>query len=91
MPKTPAKKKEKPVGKVTHFYDKIGVGIIKLAAQVKLGEVLRFKGRKCDFVQAVTSLQFNHKPILKAGRGKEVGVQVNQKVEKGDLVFKTAA
>lgn len=80
----------KPIGTVTHFYDKISVGIVKLAAGVKIGELLRFKGRKGEFVQAVTSLQFDHKPITKATRGKDVGIQVNQEVEAGDLVYKAA-
>ena len=81
----------KPIGTVTHFYDRLGVGIVKLAAGVKLGEVVRFKGRKGEFVQAVTSLQFDHKPIVKAARGKDVGIQVNQKVEEGDFVYKATA
>lgn len=83
-------KTPKPIGKVTHFYGKINVAIVKLAASIKLGDVLRFKGRKGEFVQTVTSMQFNHKPIEKAGRGKEIGLQVNQKVEQNDLVFKAA-
>lgn len=87
----PAKKSAKPIGKVTHFYDKISVGIVKFSAAVKLGDLLHFKGRKCDFVQAVNSLQFNHKSIEKAARGKEVGLKVKQKVEEGDLVFRAKA
>lgn len=84
-------KTPKPIGEVTHFYDKISVGIIKLKASLKLGEILHFKGRKADFVQPITSMQLNHKPIQKAGRGKVIGVHVNQKVEEGDLVYRVAA
>lgn len=86
----PAKKTEKPIGKVTHFYDKISVGIVKFSAAVKLGDLLHFKGRKCDFVQAVNSMQFDHKPIEKAARGKEVGLHLDQKVTEGDLVYRAA-
>lgn len=81
-------KAKKPIGKVTHFYDKIGVGIIKLSAAVKLGEVLRFQGRKGEFIQAITSLQYERKPVEKAARGKEVGIKVMQEVREGDLVFR---
>lgn len=91
--KSAAKKKPaaaKPVGKVTHYYDRIGVGIVKLAGVVKLGEVLRFQGRSSEFVQAVTSLQYDHKAITKAPKGKVVGLKVNQEVKEGDLVFRAA-
>lgn len=81
-------KVQKPVGKITHYYDKIEVGIIKLAGAVKLGEVLRFHGKHGEFVQALTSLQFDHKPIAKGTKGKDVGVKVNQPVYEGDLVFR---
>lgn len=87
----PAKKTDKPIGKVTHFYDKINVGIVKFSAAVKLGELLRFKGKKTDFVQAVTSMQFDHKAVEKAARGKEVGIKVDKKVNEGDLVYRAKA
>lgn len=81
-------KAPKPIGEVTHYYDRIEVGVIKLAASVKLGEVLRFCGRKGEFVQAVTSLQYDRKPIGKAGRGKDVGLKLNQVAYKGDKVYR---
>lgn len=87
--KKPAKAKApKPIGKITHFYDKICVGVLKLKAAVKLGDVLLFKGRKGEFVQVLTSMQFDHKPIAKAAKGKEIGVKLNQKAEEGDLVYR---
>lgn len=81
-------KTPKPIGKITHFYDKIGVGIVKLAAGLKVGEVLHFKGKKGEFTQEITSMQFNHKPIEKAAKGKEIGIKMDQKVQEGDLVYR---
>lgn len=78
----------KPIGKVTHYYDKIGVGIIKLSAGIKLGEILRFKHKEDEFIQTVTSLQYSHKPVKSATKGKSVGVEVKQKVNEGDLVYR---
>lgn len=90
--KTSAKPKKaktaKPIGKITHYYDKIGVGIIKLSAVLKVGDILRFSSKKGEFTQTVTSLQFNHKPIEKAAKGKEIGMKVDQKVNEGDLVYR---
>ena len=86
--KIPKIKTPKPIGKITHYYDKIGVGIIKLKAGIKIGEVLRFKHKEDEFIQAVTSLQYSHKPVRSATKGKSVGVEVKQKVREGDLVYK---
>jgi hypothetical protein len=78
----------KPIGKVTHYYDRIGVGIVKLAAAIKLGEVLRFHGKHGEFIQTVSSLQFDHKPITKGAKGKDVGIKVNKPVFEDDFVFR---
>ena len=86
--KTPKIKAPKPIGKITHYYDRIGVGIIKLSAGIKLGEFLRFKHKDDEFIQAVTSLQYSHKPVKSATKGKSVGVEVKQEVKEGDLVYK---
>lgn len=87
-PKAKRVKKEQLVGKVTHFYDRISVGIVKLKAPVKVGEALHFKGKKTDFTQPVVSMQFEHAALEKAPKGKEVGVKVSQKVHEGDQVFR---
>ncbi|KKR02784.1 MAG: hypothetical protein UT26_C0019G0001, partial [Microgenomates group bacterium GW2011_GWC1_39_12] len=34
--------KEKPIGKVIHFYDKINVAIVKLDKKLSVGEKVKF-------------------------------------------------
>lgn len=87
-PTTAKTRMPKPVGKVTHFYDRIGVGIVKFKNPVKVGDELRFTGKKGEFTQSITSLQYNHKSITKAPKGKEVGLKVNKEVREGDLVYR---
>ncbi len=77
----------KPVGKVTHFFDKIGVAVIKLEAALKVGDKIKFEGHS-SFEQVVDSMQVDREPIEEAEDGQEVGMKVAQPVKAGDLVFK---
>lgn len=78
----------KPIGKVTHYFDKIGVAIVKASKPIAVGDSLQFKGGKADFTQTVSSMQLDHKAIEKAKAGQEFGVKVDQEVRDGDEVFK---
>lgn len=78
---------KKPIGAVTHYYGKMGVAIIKFSREVKKGEVVHFKGATTDFEQKIDSIQFDHKDLEAAPKGKEVGIKVKEKVRGGDEVF----
>ncbi|KKU11747.1 MAG: hypothetical protein UX16_C0005G0008 [Parcubacteria group bacterium GW2011_GWB1_45_7] len=78
---------EKPIGEVTHFYGHLGVAVVKFSKPVSVGDTIHFKGATTDFTQEVKSMQFDHKDVDKAGKGKEVGLKVDEKVRTGDQVF----
>lgn len=78
---------KKPIGVVTHYYGKIGVAIIKFNRGVKRGEEVHFKGATTDFQQKIDSIQFDHKDLEAAPKGKEVGIKVKEKIRGGDEVF----
>ena len=78
----------KKVGKVTHYYDNIGVAIVELGATLKIGDRIKFKGHGADFEQDVDSLQIEHKPVEKASAGEMVGLKTEQKVKEGAEVEK---
>jgi putative protease len=75
------------VGIITHFYSKIGVGIIKLLKELKKGDNINIKGHKTDFKQEVEEMQFDHKDIASGKKGQEIGIKLNEKVREGDEVF----
>ena len=77
----------KLVGKITHYYGSIGVGIIELAGTLKKGDTILVKGRAGEFEQPVDSIQVEHEPVERAGKGEVVGVKMNQKVKEGDEVY----
>lgn len=75
---------EVKVGKVTHFFDKICVAVIELAAPLKIGDRIKFP----DFEQTVTSMQIDRVPIEKAKKGESIGLKTDQPVKKGSPVLK---
>ena len=88
--KAPAKRKAtatKPVGKVTHYYGNIRVGIVKFKKPMKIGAMIGFRGASTDFTQPLASMQYDHKDISRAPKGKEIGVKVKKRVRDGDEVF----
>lgn len=82
-------KKEKQIGQVIHYFDKINVAVIKFKDAVKVGDTIRIAGgEKTDFEQKISSMQEDHKEIAKAKKGQEVGLKVKEKVHEGYKVYK---
>jgi putative protease len=83
------KPEEKLIGKVTHYFDKIGVAVIALDDNLKVGDTIRIVGGlETDFEQEVKSMQMEHQPIEAAKKGDEVGLKVKEKVREGYKVYK---
>ncbi|MBU0613432.1 hypothetical protein KKB10_05485 [Patescibacteria group bacterium] len=78
---------EKEIGQISHYYGKVGVGIIELTDTLKQGDTIHIKGNSTDFEQNISSMEVEHESVEKAGKGDSVGIKVDQKVKEGDLVF----
>lgn len=76
------------VGKVTHYYDNLGVAIVELEATLKIGDKVKFEGHGADFEQEISSMQVDHKQMEKASAGQMVGLKTEQKVKEGAEVKK---
>jgi putative protease len=81
----------KRIGKVTHYFDKIGVVVLDLTAVIRVGDTLHFLGHLTDFEQTVESLQIEHQAVKKAGPKQEVAMKVVQPVHPNTDVFKITA
>ncbi|MDY7040193.1 MAG: translation elongation factor-like protein [Chloroflexota bacterium] len=79
---------EKMVGKVTHYYTRIGVAAVELSDQLKLGDTIRILGHTSDFEQVVRSMQLKHEDIAIGQAGQSIGLEVAERVRRGDKVFK---
>lgn len=78
----------KPIGKVTHYYDKLGVAIVELTGTLKTGDKIKIEGGKNEFDQTVEEMQVDHKPVSAAESGDVVGLKISGKVREGALVLK---
>lgn len=76
----------KSVGKVTHYFDKIGVAVLKLKTKLGVGDTVKFSGHGNEFSQTISSMQLEHKPVETAKPGDDVAVKVDQPVKEGDEV-----
>jgi hypothetical protein len=85
-----AAKANQPIGSVTHFYNEISVAIVRFKENVPAGTVLHFKGATTDFKQPAASMQYNHAPVAKAPKGKQIGIKVKKRVRQGDTVHKVS-
>jgi putative protease len=79
------------IGKVTHYYNRIGVAVVDLSAELKIGDTILILGHTTDFSQEITSLEIEHKKILSAGPGSEVALKVDEEVRRGDLIYRIEA
>lgn len=80
--------KEKLVGRVAHYYDKIKVAAITLQDTLSQGDTIRIEGGGHSFTQKVESMQIDHEKVTKAKKKDDVGFKVKQKVHEGYRVFK---
>jgi len=76
------------VGKVTHYFDRIGVAVLGLTDTLRVGDTVHFLGHSTDFKQEVTSLQSEHQNVSEAKPGQDVALKVIQKVHPNDAVFR---
>jgi len=78
---------DKPIGVVTHYFRKIKVAVVKFKSPVSSGTKLRFKGATTNFAMKIGSIQYNHKELKRAPKGKQVGIKVSKRVRKGDTIY----
>lgn len=79
---------EKQVGRVTHYFGKIGVAAVELEDELRVGDTIHFKGHTSDWTQEVESIQIEHESVEKAGPGDEIGIKVTEHAREHDIVYK---
>ena len=80
---------DKKIGKASHYYDKIGVAIIDVLAELKIGDRIKIvRGGEDLFEQMIVSMQAEHKEIDKADKGDIIGMKTNEAVKEGAEIFK---
>ena len=49
---------EELVGSITHYFAKPEVGVVKLVAEIKIGDVLHIRGHTTDVEQQISSMDY---------------------------------
>jgi translation elongation factor EF-1alpha len=81
---------DQETGKITHYFGKISVAVIKLTGTLKVGDSIKVKTHAGEFTQKVDSMQVDKKSLASAVAGNEVGLKVAQPVKEGDIVYKVS-
>jgi putative protease len=76
------------VGKITHYYDKLGVAVVELTGTLGIGDEIKISGDEVEFRQTVQSMQVEHEQIDVAKKGMTVGLKVDQPAKRNQLVYK---
>jgi len=78
------------IGKITHYFDKIGVAVLELSGNLKVGDKITVEtaAGEDSFTQEVSSMQVEHDSVDSAKSGDSVGLKVAQAVKENSKVFK---
>ncbi|HDD72628.1 MAG TPA: translation elongation factor-like protein [Candidatus Aenigmarchaeota archaeon] len=79
---------KKLIGKVTHYFTNIGVAVVELQDEIKVGDRISIEGATTNFEQTVDSMQINKNPVQSAKAGESIGLKVRDRVREGDRVFR---
>lgn len=80
---------EEEIGRVTHYFGKIGVAAIEITqGTLAVGDTIHVKGHTSDFTEVVDSIQLDGKPIEQATPGQNVGLKVPEHAREHDVVYK---
>ena len=79
--------KGKQIGKITHYFSKIGVAVLALSGSLKTGDTIVISCHGKEFEQLVDSMQVEHENVSAAKAGDEVGMKVVEPVKEGCLVY----
>ena len=83
---------DKQIGKITHYYDKIGVAVVDLTGKsLKVGDTIKISGHDQEFTQIIGSLQVEHTPVEEVKPGDAAGMKVDKPVKPGDVLYKVKA
>ncbi|MGD0976765.1 MAG: hypothetical protein ABR875_00510 [Minisyncoccia bacterium] len=78
--------KEKEIGIVIHWYDKIKVAVVRLSAPLKIGDAVKVRHGEDEFDATINSIQVNHENVKGGKKGEEVAVELPQKAKEGSVL-----
>lgn len=80
---------KKLIGEITHYFTGIGVAVIELSDDIKIGDKIRIEGATTAFDQVVDSMEIENEKVETATRGQSIGLKVKERVRPADVVYRT--
>ena len=80
-------KKGKQIGTITHWYDKIGVAVVKLNGTLAKGDKIKVKKGDDEFEEVVSSIQLDHADVSSVKKGDDAAIKLSQHAKEGAHVF----
>ena len=89
QPQGDAQMAEVELGRVSHYFSKIGVAAIEITQDtLHVGDTIHVKGHTSDFTQKIDSMQIDGKPVAEATVGQSIGIKAADHAREHDAVFK---
>ena len=83
-----ATEKKQFVGKISHYYPKIGVATIKLVSNIQVGNKIIVIGKTTGITNSkIERIEIKNAPVNKASKGQEIGIKIPL-VRKNEEVYK---
>jgi hypothetical protein len=77
------------IGKVTHYFSKVGVAAILITQDaLRVGDTIHVKGHTSDFQQKIDSMQIEHLQVQEAVAGQNFGTKIVAHAREHDVVYK---
>lgn len=77
------------IGRASDYFSKSGAAAIELTKGLfKMGDVVKLRGHTTNFEQVISSMQIDNISVQEANVGDSVGIKVDERARKYDLVYK---
>lgn len=77
-----------PIGRVEHFFDKIGVAAIELTGSLRVGDTIEIESDEEVLRQKVSSMQIDRRDVNEASKGDSIGIKTDRPVSRGSSVYR---
>jgi len=79
---------EVEIGHVSDFFAHPVVAGIELTGTLRAGDTIHIKGHTTDMELTVDSMEINNVAVTAAKAGDAIGIKVEERVRRGDKVYK---
>jgi translation elongation factor EF-1alpha len=79
---------KKMIGGITHYFSKVGVAVVELRDDIKMGDKIRIEGATTSFEQVIESMEIENEKVELATAGQSIGLKVKDRVRLNDHVYK---